>query len=64
MFQVYCLVLFDSEVMSHPVVTLNMREKVGDIVKVLSKEGHHGFPVVSKGTQVRYIIPIFISGPL
>ncbi|PVD38860.1 hypothetical protein C0Q70_01485 [Pomacea canaliculata] len=34
------------EVMSHPVTVLHIKEKVGDIVDLLKKEVHNGFPVV------------------
>ena len=39
---------YASEVMSHPVVTLNPMETVGNIVDVLKSTTHNGFPVTDQ----------------
>ena len=39
-----------SLIMSTPVITVKAREKASRLVKLLQRHGHHGFPVVEKGT--------------
>jgi len=45
---------YASEVMSHPVVTLSVNEKVGHIVDILKSTTHHGFPVVDFPMEATY----------
>jgi len=44
------------EVMTHPVVTLDEVNKVGDVHRILSTMSHNGFPVVGKHGQLRGLI--------
>ena len=47
----YCAIIADREVMSHPVVTFYTTEKVSTIVHVLKTEKHDGFPVVQRDDE-------------
>ena len=40
--------------MSHPVIVLQTKEKVGKIVDILKAESHNGFPVVQDYTPASY----------
>ena len=46
----FCFKFFCREVMSHPVTVLRTVEKVGNIVDILKRETHNGFPVVQDYT--------------
>ena len=47
-----CVAVHCSEFMSHPVLLLLPREKVGHVVDILENETFHGFPIVEQDPSV------------